>query len=179
MKQPSTNNNNQHASASAAAGLSIEGDGTTRVLSNITDLGRGKSVRIRNPQHRAKAERFWNTLTEQRKLPGHCCRCGRPHAGLFRQCDRCRERVANAKARRQAKELTLAHCVAMVRQCRREVTKLREIIKQRQRTERMTYSKGYARGLKTGREARKYHDAFPTISRQELAQINHAFDSEH
>ena len=138
--------------------------------------GVGKS-RIRNPEHRAKAEAFWQNLKSRRQQPGNCCRCGRSHAGSFRQCDPCRQRVAASKLKRQAKALTLADCVAMVRQCRREVTKLREIIKQMRRVKSNAYGRGYVAGTKHGITVAKYHDTVPDISGQELAQINHAYDN--
>lgn len=136
------------------------------------------AVRIRNPEHRAKAVRFWDNLAAKRKLPGHCCRCGKPHGGEFRQCDPCRVRVANAKARRQTKELTLAHCVVMVKQCRKETTKLRMLIKQMQTAQRRDYTRGYQRGIKTGREQGRYGDTIHSLTAQELSQISHRYQNE-
>jgi hypothetical protein len=106
-----------------------------------------------------------------RKLPGHCCRCGKPHAGQFRQCDPCRVRVAQAKAKRAAKKITLVLLAAEVKQCRREVSKLREIIKQMQRA----VNRAYGRHYRERRTLRKYADAWPTITPQELATMNHAY----
>lgn len=169
--KPSTNNNNR--ARSAAAGLSLEGGALTHALSPNGN-GVGKSLRIRNPEHRAKAEAFWTRLTEKRKQPGNCCRCGKPHAGQYRQCDPCRVRVAALKAKRQMKEMTLAECVAMVKQCRREVSKLREIIKQMKRHYEYRRNKRW----QAKRTLRKYADAYPQISKQEAAQISHAYESE-
>ena len=64
--------------------------------------------------------------------------------------------------------------VAIVKQCRREVTKLREIIKQMQRAHRYKYRRQWQQK----RTLKKYADAYPEISKQELAQINHAYDSD-
>lgn len=171
MKQPLTDNNNFRAHS--AAGLILEGMGDLTRAPVITDIGGGKSIRIRNPEHRAKAEAFWSKLSEKRKQPGNCCRCGKPHGGQFRQCDPCRKRVAELKAKRQVKTMDMAECVAMVKQCRREMTKLREIIKQMKRHYEYRRNK---RG-KVRRTLRKYADAYSQISKQEAAQISHAYAS--
>jgi len=133
-------------------------------------------VRIRNPKHRAKAEAFWSRLAEKRKQPGNCCRCGKPHAGEFRQCDPCRLRVAQLKAKRAAKGIDLAGCVAMCLQMRREVTRLRESFKNARRRRHNAYNLGWRRGRKEWREANHYADSLPTISLQEAACISHSFD---
>ena len=67
--------------------------------------------------------------------------------------------------------------VAIVKQCRREVTKLRELIKQVRRTKWNGYNRGYTAGKKHGLEVAKYHGTLPEISKQEAAQISHAYDS--
>ncbi|MBK8255599.1 MAG: hypothetical protein IPK82_23415 [Polyangiaceae bacterium] len=169
--KPLTINNNR--ALSAAAGLSLEGGALTHALS-LNGNGVGHSIRIRNPEHRAKAERFWENLSAKRKQPGNCCRCGKPHDGEYRQCDPCRVRVAALKAKRQVKEMTLAECVVIVKQCRREVTKLREIIKQMKRHYEYRRNKRW----QAKRTLRKYADAYPQISKQEAAQISHAYESE-
>lgn len=166
---------NIYRAQSAAAGLSLEGGALTHALSPNGN-GVGNSLRIRNPEHRAKAERFWENLSAKRKQPGNCCRCGKPHDGEYRQCDKCRVRVAALKSKRQAKGMTLAECVVMVNQCRREVTKLRELIKQVRRTKWNAYNRGYTAGKKHGLEVEKYHNTLPEISKQELATMNHAYD---
>jgi hypothetical protein len=79
------------------------------------------------------------------------------------------------KAKRLAEGMTLAQCIAMVLQCRKEVTKLREMLKSVQRENRSRYATGYRAGKKHGLEQAKYADAYPVISKQELAQINHAY----
>lgn len=162
---------NIYRARSAAAGLSLEGGAPTHALSP-NGSGVGKSIRIRNQAHRAKAEAFWTRLAEKRKQPGNCCRCGNPHNGEYRQCDECRVRVAELKAKRKVKAMDMAGCVAMVLQCRREVTKLREIIKQMKRHYEYRRNKRW----QTRRTLRKYADAYPTVSKQELAEISHAYD---
>jgi len=172
MKQPLTNKNSTRASA---AGTVLEvGDELTRVPV-ITDLGGGKSIRIRSPEHRAKAESFWARLKVRRKQPGNCSRCGRPHTGEKKQCLRCLEYQGKYRGRIADKnmKLTAGQVVAMVKQMRREVTKLREIIKQMQRADRRHYQRAYTRR----KTVEKYHDAYPEISKQELSTMNHRYDS--
>lgn len=69
--------------------------------------------------------------------------------------------------------MDMAGCVAMVLQCRREVTKLREIIKQMKRHYEYRRNKRW----QARRTLRKYADAYPTASKQELAEISHAYDA--
>ena len=166
--EPLTMNNNRERQA---AGLSVEGGALTHALSPNGN-GVGHSVRIRNPEHRAKAEAFWTRLATQRKQPGNCCRCGKPRHGEFRQCDNCRKRVAVLKARRKVKALDIAGCVAMVLQCRREVTKLREIIKQMKRHYEYRRNKRW----QAKRTLLKYANAYPQMSKQELATISHRYE---
>jgi negative regulator of sigma E activity len=67
----------------------------------------------------------------------------------------------------------------MVRQCRREVTKLREIIKQMQRARRSEYQRGYLRGRKTGLDAGRYGDTLPqSATYEELAAMSHRYPLE-
>lgn len=166
--KPLTNNITRERSADA--GLSM-GEGELTRAPSLNGNGVGNFIRIRNPEHRAKAERFWDRLSEKRKEPGNCSRCGKPHSGKFRQCDKCRKRVAELKAKRRIKTMDMAQCVSMVVQCRREVTKLREIIKQMKRH----YEYRRQKNWKVRRTLRKYADAYPTASTQELASMSHAY----
>ena len=124
---------------------------------------------------RAKAEAFWSALAERRKQPGNCVRCGKPNAAETRQCPKCLAYQAKYRGRLQDKneKLTAGMVVAIVKQCRREVTKLREIIKQMQRAHR---AKNH-RQWQQKRTLKKYADAYPEISKQELSQINHAYEA--
>ena len=172
--KPITNNNKQTRVASAS-GLSNEnGAGLTRAP-NITVTGGGQSQRQRDPEHRAKAEAFLSALAERRKQPGNCGRCGKPNSAETRQCPKCLAYQAKYRGRLQDKneKLTAGMVVAIVKQCRREVTKLREIIKQMQRAHR---AKNH-RQWKEKRTIKKYADAYSEISKQELSQINHAYEA--
>jgi len=175
MNSKPTTINNKTFAQRTATGLSIEdGDGLTR-LPNITVSGGGQS-RPRSPEHRAKAEAFWSALAERRKQPGNCVRCGKPNTAETRQCPKCLAYQAKYRGRLQDKneKLTAGMVVAIVKQCRREVTKLREIIKQMQRAHR---AKNH-RQWQQKRTLKKYADAYPEISKQELASINHAYDND-
>jgi len=149
-------------------------NGLTRALT-LNTAADGKLLRKRNPEHRAKAEKFWAALTAKRKQAGNCCRCGKPHNGQYRQCDPYRKRVAELKSKRRVKQMTMAECMTMVIQCRREVTKLREVIKQIRRTKWNGYNRGWTTGKKHGLELAKYADTMPTISKQELATMSAAY----
>lgn len=130
-----------------------------------------------------RAERFKRFAAGRmavRKLPGHCGRCGKVHAAATRQCPQCL--AYQSRYRGQLSEanpkLTAGVIVAMVKQCRREVSKLREIIKQMKLVKSEHYNAGYRAGLRQRRDAGKYVDAMPTISRQELSEISHVYDTE-
>lgn len=148
-------------------------NGLTRALT-LNTAAVGKLLRIRNPEHRAKAEKFWSNLAANRKLPGHCSRCGKKHDGQFRQCDVCREKLKHYKARRlvRREEYDPTKAMAMIYQMRREVTKLREIIKQMHRAK----NRKYQRDRKQRKTLEKYHDAYPTITKQELSTMSSAYD---
>jgi hypothetical protein len=173
--KPITNNNKQTRVATASGLSNGNGAELTRVHANITVIVGGKSQRPRDPEHRAKAEAFWSALAERRKQPGNCVRCGKPNAAETRQCPKCLAYQAKYRGRLQDKneKLTAGMVVAIVKQCRREVTKLREIIKQMQRAHR---AKNH-RQWKQKRTIQKYADAYPEISKQELSQINHAYEA--
>ena len=61
----------------------------------------------------------------------------------------------------------------MVKQCRREVSKLREIIKKMQVVSRYKYNRQW----KEKQTLKKYATAYPTITAQEAAEISHAYDT--
>jgi hypothetical protein len=153
-------------------------NGLTRALT-LNTAAVGKTLRIRKPEHRAKAEKFWSNLAANRKLPGHCSRCGKKHDGQFRQCDVCRKKLKAYKARRlvEREQYDPSKAMAMIHQMRRELTKLRELIQAVRRTKWNGYNRGYRVGTKHGLELAKYADTLPSISKQELSTMNHAYDA--
>lgn len=173
-------NNNQRA-PSAAAGLASDGDELTRApISAGSGVGISKE-RIRRPEHRAKAEAFWKRLGVLRRTPGHCCRCGKPHTATTRQCPKCLAYQARYRGHLgdTNKKVTATTLVAAVKQCRREVSKLREIIKQMQRARRADYQRGYLRGRQTGIDTGRYGDSLPaSVSFEELRGMSHVYDSQ-
>jgi hypothetical protein len=119
---------------------------------------------------------YHEKLEALRRDPKNCGRCGKPNSNGHKQCDKCREYQRRYKIRlkEKAREWTPAECVAMVRQCRREVSKLRGMIKQMQRVSKYKQRREWMlKKLRT-----KYANAFKEISKQELAEINHAYASE-
>ena len=137
----------------------------------------GKNLNI-PLKHLPKAERFWMAKKILRSDPANCGRCGQPNGNGFRQCDRCRDALKKYKARKlvEREEYDPSKAMAMIHQMRREVTKLREMFKASQRWNRKNYARGYNAGKKHGVVLAKYADAYPEISKQELAQINHAYE---
>ncbi len=142
----------------------------------------GNDLRVLNHKNRvtqgnfpsAKAVAFWTGLALRRKQPGNCSRCGKPHDGKFRQCDPCRVKLKKYKAKKlvDRERYNPTAAMAMIHQMRREVTKLREIIKQMQKS----YRRDYQRAWKLRKETRKYADVFPEISKQEAATFSHAYE---
>lgn len=132
---------------------------------------------IRPKQARnGRAEKFFINRMDLRGLPGHCRRCGREHEGKLRVCPACKQREKDLRKARSNKALNLSECMAMVRQCRKEVTKLRDLIKKHMRTEHNAYQRGYKVGRKEKAIAHRYGDTVPEVSGEEAAQISHAFD---
>jgi hypothetical protein len=125
----------------------------------------------------SNARAFFAALAEKRKQPENCGRCGKPNANGKRRCDRCREYHARYKLRQKAKEKswTVEECVGIVKQCRREVSKLREIIKKMQAVSRYKYNREYKRKSML----RKYMPEIQhEVAMDYLQQTNHAFEKD-
>ena len=173
-KQPKTNHS---ACESAAVNGCLRGktvpdeDGSDLLTSRKTSI-KTESV---GKSHSVKAVAFWSRLAARRSQPGNCGRCGRPNPNGGRACPKCREYQQRYKLRlkEKAREYTPTECVAMVKQCRREVSKLREIIKKMQAVSRYKYNRQW----KEKQTLKKYADAYPTITAQEAAEISHAYDT--
>lgn len=171
METQHSTDNNQFACNQPPTGLSQE-EGRTTCARNTTGRDGGD---FGSPKRAAKRTRFFAALTERRQQPGHCCRCGRKHDGKTKQCEKCLAYQARYRGRLADKNEKLTACmvVAMVKQMRREVTKLRGIIKQMQRVHRTRQQRDYL----ARRTVRKYADAYQPISSQELATMNHAYEN--
>ena len=148
---------------------------TSRKSSIKTERG-GKLYNIPESQL-AKAQAHWARKTAQRKQPGNCGRCGKPNPQqTHKHCPACRDYQKRYKLGLMARghDMTQAAVIALVKQCRREVSKLREIIKKMQKENRRKYNQAWM----MKRTLRKYADAYPEISKQELATMSHAYDTE-
>ena len=131
-------------------------------------------------QH-AKASAFWARKAELRKQPGHCPRCARAHAGPHRQCPACLAKAAERRQRERVRPITnAADITSEMDQFRRELNKLRVMVRNMADARRESYLRGFMSGQRNYRRNRnkhlkRYFDAYPTASTQELAQISHAY----
>jgi hypothetical protein len=119
-------------------------------------------------------------LEALRRQPGNCGRCGKPNANGRAHCDRCREYQKDYRQRSKNRRFDApSEGGRELAQFRRELDRLRATVKSMQSERRRAYRLGYRSGLQA-RRARFRASAWvpPTMSRQELAQINHAYDHE-
>jgi hypothetical protein len=154
-------------------------DGRALTTSRKTSITTEQGGTIYNiaPAQLAKAQAHWARKSAQRKQPGNCGRCGQPNPSkTHKYCDDCRD---YAKRRREGKAgaLVTVHQTA-ISWLERRIGALEHSLAMLQLNGRLMYKRGYSRGLKTGKEVRHYADTMPEISKQELAQISHAWDTE-
>jgi hypothetical protein len=167
-----TNIDNQLACESALSGCRHEGTVSERsgACPSIKTERGGKLSRLPHFQR----------LEAMRTLPGHCRRCGKRNANGLAYCDRCRQYHAEYRLRKRAERFNApTEVVRELAQFRRELSRLRAMVKAMGSERRRAYKTGYRAGLKA-RRARFVRSAWvpPTMSRQELAEINHAYDHE-
>lgn len=171
--QPSTKNN----ACESAAGL-LESGGLTRAP-RITGSSVGTSY-TQKRQDRLKRPAFVAFTTERarlRKLPGHCSRCAKPSDSGKGQCLACLAYQAKYRARvhgrdwKDAERVTPAQAIAAIAQLRKEMDLMQHRIAQMQREARRRYQREW----NARKVLNKYADAYPTITKQELSEINHAY----
>jgi hypothetical protein len=131
--------------------------------------------RMAQPQRKQKkAESFWARKLALRNTPGNCVKCGHKNDDLSRKtCPRCR---AALKARRQ-KYLRQTVPVATMQDMERRIASLEISVARLQLLNGSTYERGYRAG-RTHKEQLRYADAYPPITKQELATMNHAYAEE-
>ena len=123
------------------------------------------------PRRQEKSERFWARKYAERSKPGNCCRCGHKNADTSRKtCPTCRAAI---KARR-VKYLRQTVPVATMQDMKRRIASLEISVARLQLLNGSAYERGYRAGKK---KDRRYFDAYPTITKQELATMNHAYVS--
>ena len=129
-----------------------------------------------------KARAFHAMQAALRKLPGNCGRCGKPNSNGFKQCDRCRAYQKRYKAELTGNKLLTVpqEFAKAMEQFRRELNAIRRTVKVMANARRESYLRGFMAGQINRRRNRnkhlaKYLDAYPTITKQELATMNHAY----
>jgi len=133
-----------------------------------------------SPEVQAKARALYAEKDRLRRIAGNCGRCGRrPAAEGYKQCDRCREYMAKRRITAKYKAITsdpniLTAIMRRIQSLEHTAAIHSMIIKKR-------YDKGYKKGYKAGRSAefRLWQERpveMPTITKQELATMNHAYD---
>lgn len=166
------NNDNNHKLACESATVCAVHEGTVPERSgacpSIKTEQAGKPSRIAHFQR----------LEAARKQPGNCGRCGKPNSNGYANCDGCRNYRTLYKLRLRNERLAVpSEVVKELTQFRRELSRLRATVKNMVNERRNAYRKGYAAGL-AGKRARFRRSAYipPQMSKQELAQISHAYD---
>ena len=133
-----------------------------------------------------KAKAFHAKIAALRKLPGNCGRCGKPNSNGFKQCDNCREYTAAYKAGKRimaAKEALNKDPLLLTRLIRRleslELTVARiDLWREYTGTKLRTFNRRMAAMKRERAKSQQYRDAYPTITKQELATMNHAYAEE-
>ena len=120
-----------------------------------------------------KSQAFFAKQDERRKAPGNCGRCGKPNADKTRKvCARCRE-LNSACYRRRAEKLSVNETI---RALAKRVASLELSVARLQLNDRALTSRyHYQQAVK--REAKRYLSAYPTITKQELSTMNHAYEA--
>ena len=174
---PRSNNNDTKPKLVCESALSVavrEGavPETNGAYLSVQQRGHGKLSRIAHFQR----------LEAARKQPGNCGRCGKPNGNGYAYCDRCRNYQTLYKLRLRNERLAVpAEVVKELAQFRRELNGLRKTVKAMIKARRESYLRGFMAGQRNYRRNRNKHlkryvDAYPEISKQELAQISHAYD---
>jgi hypothetical protein len=122
-----------------------------------------------------KTENFFARVLAKRNTPGNCVKCGHKNDDLSRKtCPKC---LAALKARRQ-KYLRQTVPVATMQDMERRIASLEISVARLQLLNGSAYERGYRAGQKKRtRESLRYLNSYPTITKQELATMNHAYVS--
>lgn len=147
---------------------------------------------------------YFAQLHAQRKLPGHCGRCGNlADDPLFKTCSKCRAKIKQfahkkknrmaviLRANAQRTELTVAvrhlqdkvitNTAAVKRLMQaydRRIASLEMAVARFQVTKDRNYHSEYGKGFRTGAriERKSSIRELPVITPQELSTMNHAYD---
>ncbi len=134
----------------------------------------GKLYRIA-PAQLAKAQAYWSRKSAQRRQPGNCGRCGNPNPdATHAHCSSCRAYQQRRKSALRIKPVTVDATV--LSKLERRIAAMEHNFAMMRINERAVYKRGYLAGKKSMASAR-YFDAYPTITKQELSSMNHAYAS--
>ena len=114
---------------------------------------------------------YHDALDLQRRQPGHCGRCGQLNPNGLRTCDPCLDYQRCYKAGLKRKPVAVDSVILDA--LTRRVASLELSVARLQVQARSEYKRGYRTGAAHERKAR-YID-FPTITKQELSTMNHAY----
>ena len=122
-----------------------------------------------------KSMAFFAALQARRQTPGNCRRCGKPHPDKTRKiCAKCRVHH-NEYYRRKTQAAQGVNIVEL----QRRVASLEHELARMLIDRRATYAKGYHAGKTWKRTASlqmRNLEAYPTITKQELSTMNHAYE---
>ena len=121
-----------------------------------------------------KSQGFFDRIAAKRALPGNCVRCGRENSQpKYKTCPRCLDAVRRRKIAAAEKPVVERHALV------RRIESLELAVANLQLSHSKIYERAYNSGRRVGaRPARRYFDAYPKITKQELARINHAYERE-
>lgn len=128
----------------------------------------------------AKTQRFIEKMKALRADPRNCKRCGKPRDCERRQCRSCIQKAAKRRLLLTYKEVhknpeLLTAIIKRVESLENTVARHGLVIR---KVRKAAWQKGYARGRKA--EFFLWRDRqveLPTITKQELATMNHAYDN--
>lgn len=134
-----------------------------------------------HPHRLAKKTAFLARMAEKsalRKLPGHCCRCAKPHRGPARQCPACTAYAAEYRAKKLAATRGVMVDSQHLTALERRIGNLEHYFARLSEVSRVSYKRGYVAGRRLHRaadERASYYGALPSATAQELAEISHEF----
>jgi hypothetical protein len=132
----------------------------------------GKTYRI-DARQLAKAQAYWARKSAQRRQPGNCGRCGKPNPqSTHKHCPACREYQRKTKLEKALKPLVVSE--TQLQKLERRIAAMEHNFSMMRLNERAIYKRAYEAGRKHQADSR-YFDAYPTMTKQELATINHAY----
>ena len=159
------------------------------------------SKRHYTPEQMEAARRVWAETKKRCAIPGNCTACGYPNDRTNRKtCSRCTQRVVARAKERVQESFKVLHgemlekleaALRDIWQLRREINALHASFKLMRHSRAYVYQKGHRAGIELGikrgvkasakfqerLEAAAREESLGEITRQELATMNHAYDT--